>query len=57
VGKLVGFGGTGHVLVIGMVVNDVVFHFSRVEKLELTVWALMNDDFVLHVLVMARTTG
>jgi hypothetical protein len=51
------FGGKRHVLVIGMVVDDVVFHFARIEKLELTVWALMNDDFVLHALVIARSTG
>jgi hypothetical protein len=55
--KLVRFGCGRHVLVIGMVVKNVVFHFTRVQKFELTVWALMNDDLALHVLVVAWRRG
>ncbi len=52
-----GFGRGRHVLVIGVVVKNMVFHFTRIQKLELTVWALMNDDFVLHAPVIARSGG
>ncbi len=54
--KLVGFGRERNVFVIDVVVEDVILHFPRVEKLELTVWALMDDDLILHVLVVARTS-
>ncbi len=42
-----------HFCVFGVVVENVIFRFARVQKSELTVRAVMNDDFVLHTFVIA----
>jgi hypothetical protein len=49
------FCGSCHVLVTSVVRQDVVLHFTRIQKLQFAVRALMNGDVVLHVLVLPHT--
>jgi hypothetical protein len=47
------FGGSRHVLVVRMVMQDVITNFVGVFKLQLAKWALMDNVWILHASVVA----